>query len=340
MADVPDRPVATEFDPRRDWVAIPEAWSYETDRSTLLDTARRQAAGAVEIAVATAFPSIAIRMRAAMFLAYDISAPFADCDLLGTALAVCARDAFIDRAWPPPGRPRKARRRRPETTDPSTTAYLEHCAERAEGKPLADNLLWSTMLATVPANWLPVGPTAARIANSAIDLDGILDVDVLAAQLRGPAVGGAAWAARQTRNCLTAIAKDLAAGRPALVALHRQPLISAGSTVMLAYRYAPTDDGGARLTLYDPLNGAQPVMLGLSFQDGALGVTESPQSDQHPPIRAIRYLEIIPERSPDRPGLLARTLLVWRLRRWFGRNRRPAIPAADGDDATRDKSTG
>jgi hypothetical protein len=98
---------------------------------------------------------------------------------------------------------------------------------------------------------------------------------------------------------------------------------------MLAYRYTPNDDGGARITFYDPMNGVQPIEIGISLRNGLLGVEEAPQPVAQPPIRAIRYLDIKPEPTPVRPGWLARTLLIWRLRRWLGRHRRPNVTPAD-----------
>ena len=326
MPSVPDRSVATEFDPRRDWVAVPKAWSYERDRPTALDAVRRQAADDIEKAVFDAFPAISVRMRAALFLAYRLSAPVRAGGLLRSALAIVARDAFIARSWPPPGRRRNDNQR--DTVD----AYLSACANRAEGDTLAQDLLWATVLATVPDAWVPHQPIVSRLSRQADEGEGIASVEVLAAQLRGPAVGGRAWALRKSRDSLTAIVADLAAHRPSLISLHRAPLGHDEAEVGLVYRYDPLGGERCRLLVYDPLKATEAIELDLSFLDRGLTVVETTANDDRPPIVAVRHLDSAIDLPPVMPHWFGRLAPVWRLRRWLGRHDRPERPdlAADG----------
>lgn len=317
MPNVPDRPVATEFDPRRDWLPVPKAWSYERDRQTALDAARRQAAVDVEKAIFDAFPALSVRMRAALFLAHRLSAPVAAGGLLRSALAIAARDAFIARSWPPPGRRRNNKQRDP------VEEYLSASAKRAEDDTLSQDLLWATVLATVPDAWVPHRPIAARLSRQADDGEGIASVEVLAAQLRGPAVGGRAWALRKSRDSLTAIVADLAARRPSLVCLHRAPLEHDEAEVGLVYRYDPLGGERCRLLVYDPMKAAEAIELDLSFLDQGLTVVESTGDAGPSPIVAIRHLDTPIGAPPVMPHWLGRLGPIWRLRRWIGRHRRP-----------------
>lgn len=317
MPSLPDRPVATEFDPRRDWVAVPKTWSYERERPSALDATRRQAADDVEKAIFDAFPALAVRMRAALFLAYRLSAPVPAGGLLRSALAIAARDAFIARSWPPPGRRGNDKQR------DSVDAYLSACANRAEGDTLAQDLLWATVLATVPDAWLPHQPIAARLSRQADGGEEIASVEILAAQLRGPAVGGRAWALRRTRESLTAIVADLAAHRPSLISLHRAPLGRDEAEVGLVYRYDPLGGERCRLLVYDPLKTAEAIELDLSFLDQGLTVVESTGNADLSPIVAVRHLDTPIGAPPVTPHWLGRLGPIWRLRRWIGRHRRP-----------------
>ena len=330
MPSVPDRPVATEFDPKRDWVAVPTAWSYERERQALLDAACRRAAETVEKAVFDAFPAIPVRARAALFLAYRLSAPVPAGRLLRPALAIAARDAFIARIWPPPGRRRNHGQR--DRSD----EYLSACARRVEDDTLLEDLLWATVLATVPDAWVSQGPIAARLSRQADEGAGNAAVEILAADQRGPAVGGRAWALRKSRDSLTAIVADLAAGRPSLVALHRAPLGCDEAEVGLVYRYDPLGGRRCGLLVYDPLKSAEPAELDLSFLDQGLTVVETSENGDRPPILAIRHLDIATDALPFRSHWFGRLRPVWRLRRWFGRHRRPEPPtlATDGSEST------
>lgn len=317
MPSVPDRPVATEFDPRRDWVRVPKAWSYERDRQTVLHAARRQAADDIEKAIFDAFPTVSVRMRAALFLAYRLSAPVPAGGLLRPALATAARDAFIGRSWPPPGRRGNDKQRDP------VEEYLSACAKRAEDDTLSQDLLWATVLATVPDAWVPHQPIAARISRQADEGEGIASVEILAAQLRGPAAGGRAWALRKSRDSLTAIVADLAARRPSLISLHRAPLGHDTAEVCLVYRYDPLGADRCRLLVYDPLKAAEVIELDLSFLSRGLTVVEGNGNDGRSSILAVRHLDSAIEALPVTLHWLGRLGPIWRLRRWIGRNRRP-----------------
>ena len=237
--------------------------------------------------------------------------------MLRSALAIAARDAFIARSWPPPGRRTNDRQR--DTVD----AYLSACANRAEGDTLAQDLLWATVLATVPDAWVPHQPIAARLSRQVDGGEEIASVEILAAQLRGPAVGGRAWALRRTRESLTAIVADLAAHRPSLISLHRAPLGHDEAEVGLVYRYDPLGGERCRLMVYDPLKAAEAIELDLSFLDQGLTVVESSGYAGLSPIVAVRHLDTPIGAPPVMPHWLGRLGPIWRLRRWVGRHRRP-----------------
>ncbi|MEO1223848.1 MAG: hypothetical protein AAFX92_06450 [Pseudomonadota bacterium] len=298
-------------------MAVPNAWSYEGDRRTALDAARRQAADDIEKAVFGAFPALSVRMRAALFLAYRLSAPVPARGLLRSALALAARDAFVARSWPPPGR------RRNDKQHDIVDAYLSACAKRMEGDTLCQDLLWATVLATVPDFWVPHQPIAARLSQQADEGEAFASVEILAAQLRGPAAGGRAWALRKSRDSLTAIVTDLAARRPSLISLHRAPLGQDEPEVGLVYRYVPLGGERCRLLVYDPLKAAEAIELDLSFLDQGLTVVETTADDDRPPILAVRHLDIAIGPPPVMPHWVGRLDPIWRLRRWIGRHRRP-----------------
>ncbi|MEM7442333.1 MAG: hypothetical protein AAF414_03265 [Pseudomonadota bacterium] len=314
MSDTQERQIATEFDPGRDWVAVPRGWSYDT--GTSLARARRHAATEVEAALMRAFPAIRVQMRAAIFVAYAMAALPAGRASLSAALAVCAKDAFVARSWPPPGRSK--------AIDSSVDDYLRACAERGLRDQSGINLVWSTVLATVQRDWLPSAPTKARIEKACDEQADTAAIDHLALDLRAPVSGGEAWAARRTRDSLRSIRSELEAGRPALTAVFRDPIETIEPEIVLVHRMAPRDQGIVEIAIYEPLLGPKPRTLLVRIAGRDVHIQDAPRRDGSSPVRALRHIDLAPAPVPNPSSRFFRLASVWRLRRWIARNRRPS----------------